>query len=79
MIGEPETRLISPEQLVAEVKGIYAGLAMSVTCCLKLGRLSVCDVMLIDFGILGSISRLIVRKAHESTQVQSSTMNSGRH
>jgi len=30
MIGQPETRPISQEQLVAEVKGIYAGLVMCV-------------------------------------------------
>jgi hypothetical protein len=43
MIGQPETRPISQEQLVAEVKGIYAGLVMCVTfsfvrclsCCLR--------------------------------------------
>ena len=31
MIGQPESRPISQEQLVAEVKGIYAGLVMCVT------------------------------------------------
>lgn len=31
MIGQPETRPISQEQLVAEVKGIYAGLVMCVS------------------------------------------------
>ena len=28
MVRQPETRPISPEQLIAEVKGIYAGLVM---------------------------------------------------
>lgn len=34
MVGQPETRPISPEQLIAEVKGIYAGLVMvEAKCC----------------------------------------------
>ena len=28
MVRQPETRPISPEKLIAEVKGIYAGLVM---------------------------------------------------
>lgn len=34
MIGQPETRPISQEQLVAEVKGIYAGLVMVESKCI---------------------------------------------
>lgn len=34
MIGQPETRPISQEQLVAEVKGIYAGLLMAESKCI---------------------------------------------
>jgi hypothetical protein len=34
MVRQPETRPISPEQLIAEVKGIYAGLIMvEAKCC----------------------------------------------
>ena len=34
MVLQPETRPISPEQLIAEVKGIYAGLIMvEAKCC----------------------------------------------
>jgi hypothetical protein len=39
MIGQPDTSPISQAQLVAEVKGIYAGLVMCVSFCLEL-RLS---------------------------------------
>lgn len=35
MIGQPETRPISQEQLVAEVKGIYAGLVMVESKCIE--------------------------------------------
>ncbi|KZL88176.1 hypothetical protein CI238_13333 [Colletotrichum incanum] len=35
MIKQPETRLISQEQLVAEVKGIYAGLVMVESKCIE--------------------------------------------
>ncbi|UNI13756.1 hypothetical protein JDV02_000469 [Purpureocillium takamizusanense] len=35
MIRQPETRPISPEQLVAEVKGIYAGLVMIESKCIE--------------------------------------------
>ncbi|KAJ6436628.1 telomerase-binding protein EST1A [Purpureocillium lavendulum] len=35
MIRQPETRPISPEQLVAEVKGVYAGLVMIESKCIE--------------------------------------------
>ncbi|PCD22285.1 hypothetical protein AU210_016075 [Fusarium oxysporum f. sp. radicis-cucumerinum] len=35
MMGQPETRPISQDQLVAEVKGIYAGLGMVETKCIE--------------------------------------------
>ncbi|UNI19988.1 hypothetical protein JDV02_006128 [Purpureocillium takamizusanense] len=38
MIRQPETRPISPEQLVAEVKGIYAGLVMIESKCIEYDR-----------------------------------------
>ncbi|KAH8756015.1 hypothetical protein F5883DRAFT_429942 [Diaporthe sp. PMI_573] len=39
MIGQPETRPISQEQLVAEVKGIYAGLVMVESKCIEVDSL----------------------------------------
>ncbi|KAI7786549.1 hypothetical protein LA080_003278 [Diaporthe eres] len=39
MIGRPETRPISQEQLVAEVKGIYAGLVMVESKCIEVESL----------------------------------------
>lgn len=35
MVKQPETRPVSQEQLVAEVKGIYAGLVMVETKCIE--------------------------------------------
>jgi len=37
MVRQPETRPISPEQLIAEVKGIYAGLIMVEQKCCEVG------------------------------------------
>lgn len=82
MIGQPETRPISQEQLVAEVKGIYAGLVMFVTFTVVL-RLSPClrppaDRLLTTLGSSPSALRLTVRKAHKTNQVPSLTTNNGR-
>lgn len=41
MIGQPETRPISQEQLVAEVKGIYAGLVMVESKCIEVESLEI--------------------------------------
>lgn len=82
MIGQPETRPISQEQLVAEVKGIYAGLVMYVTSCLvpRMSRALRCptDRLLITSGSNPNASRLTVRKARKMIQVLSLTTNNGR-
>lgn len=83
MIGQPETRPISQEQLVAEVKGIYAGLVMCVTlrdelrlfCYLR----SPADPLSTTVGSSPSASRLTARKARRMNQIPSLTTNSGKH
>jgi hypothetical protein len=82
MIGQPETRPISQEQLVAEVKGIYAGLVMCVTYSfvLCLSRCSRCpaDKFPTIIGSSLSASRWIAHKVHEMIQIPNSTMNNGK-
>lgn len=82
MIGQPETRPISQEQLVAEVKGIYAGLVMYATSrvVLRLSRSLRCptDRLSTALGSSPSVLRLTVRKARKMNQVLSLTTNNGR-
>ena len=83
MIGQPETRPISQEQLVAEVKGIYAGLVMCVTFSLVvcLSRCLRCPTnrLLTIVGSSPSASRLIAHRVRKMIQIPSSTMNNGKH
>lgn len=82
MIGQPETRPISQEQLVAEVKGIYAGLVMYVDSCV-VPRLSrslqrPADRLSTISGSSPSALRSTVRKARKMNQVLSLTTSNGR-
>lgn len=75
MIGQPETRPISQEQLVAEVKGIYAGLVMCVTfcsvlclsCCLR----SSADRLSTTTGSSPNASRSIALRVRKTIQIPS--------
>jgi hypothetical protein len=83
MIGQPETRPISQEQLVAEVKGIYAGLVMcvafsfvlSLSCCLRCPA----DRLSTIIGSSPSASRLIAHRVRKMIQTPNSTTNNGKH
>lgn len=75
MIGQPETRPISQEQLVAEVKGIYAGLVMCVTfsfvlclsCCLRFSA----DRLSKTTGSSPNASRSIALRVRKTIQTPS--------
>lgn len=71
MIGQPETRPISQEQLVAEVKGIYAGLVMYVGSCLLLRQLRRCLVLRCDTLLTDSHNSRVESKCIEVDSSQS--------
>ncbi|EFQ32695.1 uncharacterized protein GLRG_07839 [Colletotrichum graminicola M1.001] len=73
MIKQPETRPISQEQLVAEVKGIYAGLVMTESKCIEVDNAqnsaseSESDPILNDekWQALISIHRTLLHEHHD--------------
>lgn len=67
MIGQPETRPISREQLVAEVKGIYAGLALAESKCIETERSPTAEKL----KAMELIAKELTAKELETTGVRS--------
>lgn len=66
MIRQPETRTISPDQLVAEVKGIYAGLVMIENKCIEYDKTQAAKQLSQEqFQALIALHRSVLHEHHD--------------